>query len=54
MSKIDVNLHLIPGSELTTIPLGEHHNLLSFNCSSSELNDFLKNDALNDQKNLIT
>lgn len=26
-------------SELVIVPLNEHHNLLSFNCSNSELND---------------
>jgi len=55
MSKTDANLNpRIQGSELIIIPLSEHQNLLSFNCSSSELNDFLKNDALADQNNLIT
>jgi hypothetical protein len=55
MSKTEENLHpLIPGAEITTVPLNEHHDLSLFNCASSELNDFLKNDALADQNNLIT
>ncbi|MHC1756209.1 MAG: GNAT family N-acetyltransferase [Methanosarcina sp.] len=45
---------MIPDSELHTIPLNNNHNLSSFNCLSRELNDFLKNDALNDQKSLIS
>lgn len=52
MSKTDENFRAsIPGSELVIVPLNEHHGLLSFNCSNSELNDFLKNDALDDQNN---
>jgi GNAT superfamily N-acetyltransferase len=35
------------------VSLEKKHNLFSFNCSSSELNDFLKNDALADQNNMI-
>ena len=55
MSKIDTNSHsLIPSAELIIVPLEEHQNLLSFNCENSELNDFLKNDALSDQNDLIT
>ncbi len=55
MSKTDENFRAsIPGSELVIVPLNEHHSLLSFNCLNSELNDFLKNDALDDQNNLIT
>ncbi|MDQ1252556.1 MAG: hypothetical protein QG646_1677 [Euryarchaeota archaeon] len=45
---------IIPDSELHTIPLDKNHNLFSFSCLSRELNDFLKNDALNDQNNLIS
>lgn len=45
---------IIPDSELSILPLDESHNLFSFNCSSSELNDFLKNDALADQNNMIS
>jgi GNAT superfamily N-acetyltransferase len=45
---------IIPDSELHTIPLNKKHNLSSFSCLSGELNDFLKNDALNDQNNLIS
>ena len=44
---------IIPDSELTMVSLEKKHNLFSFNCSSSELNDFLKNDALADQNNMI-
>jgi GNAT superfamily N-acetyltransferase len=45
---------IIPDFELHTIPLNKNHNLSSFSCLSKELNDFLKNDALNDQNNLIS
>ena len=45
---------IIPDSELHTIPLNKNHNLSSFSCLTRELNDFLKNDALNDQNNLIS
>lgn len=45
---------IIPDSELHTIPLNKNHNLSSFSCLNQELNDFLKNDALNDQKNMIS
>ena len=44
---------IIQDSELIIISLGKSHNLFSFNCSSSELNDLLKNDALDDQNNMI-
>ena len=39
--------------ELVVLPLDENDDLSSFNCISEELNDFLKNDALFDQKNLV-
>jgi len=45
---------IIPDSELRTILLNKTHNLSSFSCLSQELNDFLKNDALIDQKNMIS
>lgn len=45
---------IIPDSELSIVALNKTHNLSSFTCSSPELNDFLKNDALNDQINLIS
>ena len=45
---------IIPDSELHTVPLNKNHILSSFSCLSQELNDFLKNDALNDQNNLIS
>lgn len=45
---------IIPDSELHTITLNKNHNLSSFSCLSQELNDFLKNDALNDQTNMIS
>jgi GNAT superfamily N-acetyltransferase len=45
---------IIPDYELTMVSLDKKHNLFSFNCSSSELNDFLKNDALADQNNMIS
>jgi GNAT superfamily N-acetyltransferase len=45
---------IIPDSELYIVPLDKSHNLSSFNCLSPELNDFLKNDALDDQINMIS
>ena len=45
---------IIPDSELHTISLNKSHNLSSFSCLNKELNDFLKNDALNDQINMIS
>ncbi len=45
---------IIPDSELIMVPLDKKHNLFPFNCSSSELNDFLKNDSLSDQNNMIS
>jgi hypothetical protein len=45
---------IIPDSELWTIPPNKTHNLSSFSCLSQELNDFLKNDALIDQNNMIS
>ncbi len=45
---------IIPDSELHTTPLNKNHNLSSFSCLSPELNDFLKNDALHDQNNMIS
>jgi GNAT superfamily N-acetyltransferase len=45
---------IIPDSELSMVSLDKSHNLFSFRCSSSELNDFLKNDALADQNSIIS
>ncbi len=45
---------IIPDSELAVVPLDKSYNLFSFSCLSSELNDFLKNDALEDQSNMIS
>ena len=45
---------IIPDSELSIVPLDKSHTLFSFKCASSELNDFLKNDALADQNNMIS
>ena len=45
---------IIPDSELSMVPLDKSYNLFSFKCTSSELNDFLKNDALADQDNMIS
>lgn len=44
---------LIPNNELFVLPPNENHNLSFFKCESPELNDFLKNDALIDQQNLV-
>lgn len=43
----------ISDSELIIEPLNKDHDLSSFTCSDSDLNDFLKDDALNDQKFMI-
>jgi hypothetical protein len=40
-------------NELIILPLDEADDLSSFNCDSEELNDFLKTNALVDQKNLV-
>jgi GNAT superfamily N-acetyltransferase len=45
---------IISNFELIIVPLDENYDLSSFSCASSELNDFLKDDALNDQANLIS
>lgn len=45
---------IIPDSELHIEPLNKNRNLSSFSCLSPELNDFLKNDALNDQNSMIS
>lgn len=44
---------IIPDSELDIKPLSESYNLLSFSCNDDDLNNFLKDDALNDQKIMI-
>ena len=46
--------YVIPDSELRTILLSKDKDLSSFSCSSQELNDFLKNDALIAQNNMIS
>ncbi len=45
---------VIPDSELRTTLLSKNHDLSSFSCLSQELNDFLKNDALIAQNNMIS
>ncbi|MDD3042292.1 MAG: GNAT family N-acetyltransferase [Methanosarcinaceae archaeon] len=47
-------LSIIQDSELFIESLDKRHDLSFFSCSSSELNDFLKNDALSDQNNMIS
>ena len=55
MSKTGLKLtSTIQDSELWTVHLIKNHNLSSFSCLSQELNDFLKNDALIDQNNMIS
>ena len=44
----------IPDSELIIKHLNEKFKLSSFNCKNSDLNDFLKDDSLIDQNNLIS
>ena len=45
---------VISDSELIIKPLNTNYNLFSFSCKDSDLNDFLKNDALNYQKYMIS
>lgn len=45
---------IILDSELSMVPLDKNYNIFSFKCASSELNDFLNNDALADQDNMIS
>lgn len=45
---------IIPDSELITKPLNENYDLSYFSCIDSDLNDFLKNDALDYHKNMIS
>ena len=44
----------IPYNELQIVPLTERNRLSSFNSISAELNEFLINDALEDQENMIS
>ncbi len=44
----------IPDAEIRIIPLTKRYDLTSFNSSNVELNDFLKNDALKDQENMVS
>ena len=44
----------IPYNELQIVPLTERDRLPSFNSISAELNEFLINDALEDQENMIS
>lgn len=45
---------IISNSELIIAPLDEDDDLSFFSSASSELNDFLKEDAFNDQEDLIS
>ena len=44
---------IIPSLELSIIPLEKGHNLSPFSSSNDDLNDFLHNDALKSQEDLI-
>jgi hypothetical protein len=44
----------ISDSELIIKPLNESYDLSSFTCKHSDLNEFLKDDALNDQNHMIS
>ena len=44
----------IPHGELQIFPLTQRHGLSSFNSTSAELNEFLINDALKNQENIIS
>jgi GNAT superfamily N-acetyltransferase len=43
----------IPHNELQLLPLDKKHNLSSFNSTNTDLNEFLKNDALGTQDDLV-
>lgn len=45
--------HKIPDLELVTYSLSKRNDVLSFCCENTDLNDFLKNDALINQEQLI-
>lgn len=45
---------IIPSQELCIIPLEKSHILSSFTSSNEDLNDFLHNDALKSQEDLIS
>ena len=45
---------IIPSQELCIIPPGKGHNLSPFSSSNEDLNDFLHNDALKSQEDLIS
>ncbi len=45
---------IIPFHELSIIPLEKGHDLSSFTSSSEDLNDFLHNDAIRSQEELIS
>lgn len=45
---------IISSQELRIVPLEKHHDLSSFSSSNEDLNDFLHNDALKSQENLIS
>ncbi len=47
-------MELIPRGELQIVSLTKRHELTSFNCISDELNEFLKDDALKDQDDMIS
>ncbi len=40
--------------ELQIVPLTKRHDLSSFSCNNAELDDFLKNDALNAQEDIVS
>lgn len=45
---------IISNSELTIFPLDERSDFSTFSCVSPELSDFLKEDAFDDQEDLIS
>ena len=44
----------ISRDEVTIFPLSAKHNRASFNCTNHDLNDFLKNDALENQEQMVS
>lgn len=48
-----MKIEQIPSDELQIILLTKRHELTSFSSKNDDLNDFLKNDALGDQENMV-
>ena len=44
----------ISRDDVTIFPLSAKHNRASFNCTNHDLNDFLKNDAIENQEQMVS